>query len=455
MPSPNNRPAARRSGAIGERAAADASVPLGPSIVGYIGDAVGATKLVEAALLGRVAHMPRRPGDGEREHLIRSGNVFIYEEEGSGIKRWTDGHTWSPSRIMGNFLVYREIKDAFPPGQRKRALKKASHAKNAITKGYSAVPRGESSVIPDGIAEGKWREFVGSLTDSYDFKENGLVKKTISISVGGSSHHIVSYYNPIEAAKGHLQDISDLLDCWPRDSILGSTFRAGLPDEVLIHHGRGHWVPENVLEACLGMANGESHLQYVPVAAIPSAHQGHATHQGSVQQAVDWPHELRAPASGYEVQQPPNHQYNGFLPAQLVQHQTALLEEQEFGLHNNTQPMARRLLEEQGDHLEYPHPINPSMVPRHQSFSAVGNSMGGVMQAYGQGVNSGEERHSSVPALTTFGDDAYHGLPASYYGYGAGNAHQDYGPVQGGDPLKIEHTVENADGGQEQPWTSV
>ncbi|CAO3597762.1 unnamed protein product [Absidia cylindrospora] len=28
-----------------------------------------------------------------------------------GIKRWTDGLVWSPSRIFGNFLIYRELDD--------------------------------------------------------------------------------------------------------------------------------------------------------------------------------------------------------------------------------------------------------------------------------------------------------------------------------------------------------
>jgi hypothetical protein len=52
------------------------------------------------------------------------GNVFIYEENASGIKRWTDGVTWSPSRIMGNFLVYRELSEPFPAGEKKKAKKR-------------------------------------------------------------------------------------------------------------------------------------------------------------------------------------------------------------------------------------------------------------------------------------------------------------------------------------------
>jgi Gti1/Pac2 family len=67
---------------------------------------------------------PTIPTPRERAQLIKSGCVFIYEENGSGIKRWTDGVPWSPSRILGNFLVYRELMKPFPSGEKKRVKKK-------------------------------------------------------------------------------------------------------------------------------------------------------------------------------------------------------------------------------------------------------------------------------------------------------------------------------------------
>ena len=45
--------------------------------------------LFEACLDGSLHHVPRRPHDRERSSLIKSGSVFIYEENASGIKRWT------------------------------------------------------------------------------------------------------------------------------------------------------------------------------------------------------------------------------------------------------------------------------------------------------------------------------------------------------------------------------
>lgn len=44
----------------------------------------------------------------------------------------------------------------------------------------------------------------GSLIDSYDFKEGGLVKKTISITYRGVPHHLVSYYTAEDIVSGRL-----------------------------------------------------------------------------------------------------------------------------------------------------------------------------------------------------------------------------------------------------------
>jgi hypothetical protein len=38
------------------------------------------------------------------------------------------------------------------------------------------------------------RSLIGSLVDSYGFRADGLVRMTMSISVNGTSHHMVSYY---------------------------------------------------------------------------------------------------------------------------------------------------------------------------------------------------------------------------------------------------------------------
>ncbi|KAL7789861.1 Gti1/Pac2 family domain-containing protein [Trichoderma ceciliae] len=195
--------------------------------------------LFEACLHGRLNHVPRRPHDRERQELITSGNIFIYEEHASGIKRWTDGVSWSPSRILGNFLIYRELEKPFPPGEKKRALKKKK-VSQGINKSDSRPSSTLSSVMdPSNISKDPERSLVGSLVDSYPFKSHGLVKKTISITFQGVPHHLVSYYNIDDVLKGGLitpSDCSAFNDIQPRaELVMSQNFRNPL-DEVTTYN---------------------------------------------------------------------------------------------------------------------------------------------------------------------------------------------------------------------------
>lgn len=98
--------------------------------------------------------------------MIKSGAVFVFSVAESGIKRWTDGMLWSPSRIQGNFLVYRELSE----------------------KGYTRnSPR---SSLPNDIGT---------------IKNNGLMKKTITITHNGTDFHLISYYKKEDISCGRLQ----------------------------------------------------------------------------------------------------------------------------------------------------------------------------------------------------------------------------------------------------------
>ncbi|PLB49446.1 gluconate transport-inducing protein [Aspergillus steynii IBT 23096] len=188
---------------------------LEPTYYGYVATTQDALILFEACLTGVLHHVPRRPHDRERAQLVRSGTVFIYEENSSGIKRWTDGVTWSPSRILGNFLVYRELEKPFPPGEKKRAMKKANRRPVPPTRPGEPYPRHDSNAHafspPTTGAFGERsqqsdmeRALVGSLVDSYGFKDSGLVKKTMSVTVSGVTHHLVSYYSVNDVVHGNL-----------------------------------------------------------------------------------------------------------------------------------------------------------------------------------------------------------------------------------------------------------
>lgn len=190
---------------------------LEPTFTGYVATTQDALILFEACLTGVLHHVPRRPHDRERSHLVRSGSVFIYEENASGIKRWTDGVTWSPSRILGNFLVYRELDKPFPPGEKKRAMKKATRRPVPAGRPGEPYPRHDSSqgYSPTSPSSGPFtdrsshqseleRALVGSLVDSYGFKDSGLVKKTMSVTVLDVTHHLVSYYSVEDVMRGIL-----------------------------------------------------------------------------------------------------------------------------------------------------------------------------------------------------------------------------------------------------------
>lgn len=84
---------------------APASPPaLDPPFRGYIETTYDALLVFEAARRGMIPRVTRRLIERERG-MVQSGAVFVFDEHESGIKRWTDGLVWSPSRILGNFLV--------------------------------------------------------------------------------------------------------------------------------------------------------------------------------------------------------------------------------------------------------------------------------------------------------------------------------------------------------------
>ncbi|KAF2861901.1 hypothetical protein K470DRAFT_214008, partial [Piedraia hortae CBS 480.64] len=187
--------------------------PLMPTFHGFVNDTFDGLLLFEACLTGKLHHVPRRPHDRERTSIIKSGSIFIYEENASDIKRWTDGVAWSPSRILGNFLIYRELEKPFAPGEKKRAMKRkrSSPQRDPYSARTDDSASGPSRTPPDSDPPATEEErsldrsLIGSLVDSYGFRPNGLVKKTLSITLNGISHHMVSYYRVDDVKSGRLQ----------------------------------------------------------------------------------------------------------------------------------------------------------------------------------------------------------------------------------------------------------
>lgn len=243
---------------------------------GLVENTLDALRIFQMCQEGRLHRVRRRLHERERR-LIRSGSVFVFDEEESGIRRWTDGRLWSPSRILGNFLIYRELErkgsrvsKAVSYAASTRKIKPNGSDTNGTTghnhpapilpksalesKELWTVPRSEQSEDMKAIHEwllqdasqginprelqpadvdvgfdGKEKEASGKYLPKNDpisgeslrvlkskklsnnhkgryvFKENGLIKKTISIQLEGHTHHLVAYYSLEDFCKGHLK----------------------------------------------------------------------------------------------------------------------------------------------------------------------------------------------------------------------------------------------------------
>ena len=78
------------------------------SYTGHVDSIDDALILFEAYRAGRIPGFSRRLTEDEKRELIQANKVFIWPEDEFGLKRWTDGKKWSPSRVVGAFLGYQE-----------------------------------------------------------------------------------------------------------------------------------------------------------------------------------------------------------------------------------------------------------------------------------------------------------------------------------------------------------
>lgn len=250
---------------------------------GLVENTLDALRIFQMCQEGRLNRVLRRLHERERR-LIRSGSVFVFDEEESGIRRWTDGRLWSPSRILGNFLIYRELEKkgsrvskvdvntATLPAKRKRNDDvNASPAgppppilpKASFDPAWWTVPRSEQSedmaaiqewllsgsqgINPRHLQQGpnpnksssnqnksddqmvsadpmsgeslqvlKSKKLSNNHKGRYEFKKDGLIKKTISIQLDGHTHHLVAYYSLEDFCRGHLK-LSKMLASPPKE----------------------------------------------------------------------------------------------------------------------------------------------------------------------------------------------------------------------------------------------
>ncbi|KAF7724896.1 hypothetical protein EC973_000555 [Apophysomyces ossiformis] len=126
---------------------------------GYIKTPQDALLILEGCRRGRLWRIDRRLSSKERQR-IQSGSVFVFDEREAGMRRWTDGRTWSPSRVLGSFLTYRELETKRP------------------------------------------RRFPLHCT----YKPNGLIKQSFSICTATNQKiHLISYYTKVDALTNTLR----------------------------------------------------------------------------------------------------------------------------------------------------------------------------------------------------------------------------------------------------------
>ncbi|TFK84170.1 hypothetical protein K466DRAFT_234386 [Polyporus arcularius HHB13444] len=172
------------------------ATPPKPDILrGWIKTTRDAMLVFEATRVGIVPRVTRRFHELEKRSIIRSGAIFVFTEEESGIKRWTDPYLWSASRMQGNFLMYRERDDHHDP---------------RTGSPYHCSAVGPSTELAELLDPELEHYILGSWNKGKGLKQNGLMKKTISISIEGTVYHLISYYYPSDVRSGLLQTPSSM-----------------------------------------------------------------------------------------------------------------------------------------------------------------------------------------------------------------------------------------------------
>lgn len=92
------------------------------------------------------------------------------------MRRWTDGKSWSASRVSGSFLTYREME-----GKRGGGFGTTSRRSAGKTPDSG---RGSDDLSDDGEPDG------------YRYKADGLMKQSFSITTSQGQHlHLISYFS--------------------------------------------------------------------------------------------------------------------------------------------------------------------------------------------------------------------------------------------------------------------
>lgn len=276
---------------------------------GIVRTPADAIKLFEACRLGLLPRVQRRLSEKERQS-INTGSVFVWDEREAGMRRWTDGKSWSASRVSGSFLTYREME-----GKRGGGFGSTSSRRSAGKTPDSG--RGSDDLSDDGEPDG------------YRYKADGLMKQSFSITTSQGQHlHLISYFSrphpnepdmPQPSTDPSLRHIMPPKGMYPESSMneqpVPATTRTPMPTYAHPppqHHPGYHpqyaqapypgWPPSPVATPPYSHYTVTGHYAQAPPLPHPHAHHPHAHLHGPAYSPMHHPHYLQGP--------PPPHPYD-------------------------------------------------------------------------------------------------------------------------------------------------
>ncbi|KAI9658204.1 MAG: hypothetical protein M1829_006808 [Trizodia sp. TS-e1964] len=238
---------------------------------GHVRTPADAIVLFEACRLGLLPRVQRRLSEKERQS-IRSGSVFVWDEREAGMRRWTDGKSWSASRVSGSFLTYREME-----GKRGGPI---YHSLAASTSQRRAGKTPDSARGSDSD-----QEMGEEGPDGYRYKPDGLMKQSFSITTSAGQHlHLISYYARSHPGGQNL--------CQPSNDpqLRGIRIQKGMYPESTIHEPQN--TPAPASRPPLGASSFLSSPHNVPAAQLPSSFGRTAAphqHMYASNSAFGWP----------------------------------------------------------------------------------------------------------------------------------------------------------------------
>ncbi|KAJ3093826.1 hypothetical protein HK100_006399 [Physocladia obscura] len=156
---------------------------VGETYFGYIEDQADALAVIEATIAKILVAFTGSSVDMS-QFKVRSGSVAVIPESCRFVKRWRDGLKWSPSRVYGPFLLYRQIESVNEMASPSEKLH-----------GPLAIPGVEPLFTSKTLKAGT------QIVDN-----GGLTKRSISMKGSdGQRYRVISYYTPKDVIEMHKQ----------------------------------------------------------------------------------------------------------------------------------------------------------------------------------------------------------------------------------------------------------